>query len=61
MAVTVTGCATPPQWLANHYNSQDPCQRQNYVDKQPTWCGASQGRTLIYKAQGGAAIGYISK
>jgi len=28
LAVTVilTGCATPPQWLANHFDRQDSCQ-----------------------------------
>ena len=61
IVLTLSGCATPPQWLANHYNSQDPCQRQNYQGQQPNWCGASQGRTYIYKGQGGAPIGYLQR
>lgn len=57
----LTGCATPPYWLAEMFDANDPCQQRNYVDKQPNWCGASSGRTYIYKGQGGAPIGYISK
>ena len=57
----LTACATPPQWLATMYDNQDPCQRQNYQDKQPNWCGASAGRTYIYKGQGGAPVGYLQR
>lgn len=59
LAMTLTGCATPPQWLANHFNSLDPCQNPKSM---PQWCGASAGRTLIYSTpnQGplGAQVGY---
>jgi starvation-inducible outer membrane lipoprotein len=58
--LTLSACATPPQWLANHYNRQDPCQNyHNRADYQmPNWCGASSGRTLIYNNQG-QRQGYI--
>ena len=54
----LTGCATPPQWLANHYDSQDPCQSKNWPENggkmninswgargpsgYPIFCGASK-------------------
>jgi len=39
------GCATAPQWLADHYNAQDPCQSKGQANYQyPSYCGAgSQG------------------
>ena len=63
LAVLLTGCATPPRWLAAHYNSQDPCQNAKTM---PDWCGAgSSGRTTIYSTPNqqplGAPIGYIKK
>lgn len=30
--VFLSGCATPPQWLADHYDSQDLCQRSQVID-----------------------------
>jgi starvation-inducible outer membrane lipoprotein len=58
--LTLSACSTPPQWLANHYNRQDPCQnyhnRQNY--QYPEWCGASAGRTYIYNNRG-VRQGYV--
>ncbi len=57
----LTGCATPPQWLANHYNSLDPCQR----DTMPSWCGSTNGRMTIYTTPYGqplgAPTGYVQK
>jgi len=47
----LTGCATPPQWLANHYDSNDSCQVKNHGgdwNKIPSYCGASGGRVYIY-------------
>jgi starvation-inducible outer membrane lipoprotein len=59
LVLSLTGCATPPQWLANHFNSLDPCQN---VNSQPSWCGAGAGRTVIYSTPHqqplGAQIGY---
>lgn len=42
LAVALTGCATPPRFLAAMYNNNDPCQRQ----VMPDWCGAGSGTTL---------------
>lgn len=61
MLLLLSGCATPPQWLANHFDSQDPCQRYPH----PSWCGASSGRTVIYSTPNnqplGARIGYTKQ
>lgn len=62
LVVVLSGCATPPQWLANHFDSLDPCQTKHWQDPQPRFCGASSGRTTVYSTpQGqplGAPIGY---
>jgi starvation-inducible outer membrane lipoprotein len=56
LALTLVGCATPPKWLAAHYNNQDPCQRDPYLQ----YCGASNGRAIIYDINN-ARIGHIQK
>ena len=45
----LTGCATPPQWLANYYDSQDPCQNYYKVPnyQYPSFCGAGKGARII--------------
>ena len=59
ITVLLTGCATPPRWLAAHYNSQDMCQQRNNPDRQlPSFCGAgSAGRTTVYATPTGNPIG----
>lgn len=59
-AILLTGCATPPQWLANHYDRNDACQTGQFSQAErlrlgrpvgyqmPSWCGASSGRVYIY-------------
>jgi hypothetical protein len=72
LCLALAGCATPPAFLANHYDSRDPCQSQEfskldgtrlkpagYSSKDfPVWCGASRGRTRITNTHG-QTIGYI--
>lgn len=72
LALLLTGCATPPAFLANYYDSRDPCQSQEfskfdgsrlkpagYSQQQfPAWCGAARGRTRITNTHG-QTIGYI--
>lgn len=54
-----TACATPPAWLANHFDRNDPCQNfyrdPNY--RTPDFCGASGNRISIYDNRGNR-IGY---
>ena len=49
MVGILSGCATPPQWLANMYDSNDACQ--NYYNKPnyqyPEWCGANKGNRYV--------------
>lgn len=49
LAVLLTGCATPPQWLANMYDSNDPCQRVELIEqgKYPSWCGGGSGKRYV--------------
>ena len=54
----LTGCAQPPKFLADYYNSKDPCQSQNNGGVYPSFCGASSGRTTIYNQQN-KPIGYV--
>jgi hypothetical protein len=43
------GCATAPQWLADHYNAQDPCQSKGVANyNYPSYCGAGTQGTRIY-------------
>lgn len=58
VSLVLTGCAVPPKFVSNYYNSQDPCQSygkpQGYT--KPSFCGASGptysvtsgGQTRIY-------------
>ena len=45
----LTACATPPQFLANMYDSNDRCQ--NYYKRadyqQPSYCGAGSGSKYV--------------
>jgi len=46
--LNLTACATPPQWLANYYNNNDPCQSRGQENYQyPSWCGVGSGRTYV--------------
>lgn len=55
ITITLSGCATPPPWLAHYFDSQDPCQSRGEAHyKYPNFCGAggkSMART-IYDSQG---------
>lgn len=70
LVLLLTGCATPPQWLANTYDRNDPCQTGQFSEAErlrlgravgyqmPSWCGASSGRVYIYN-NGNVQQGYI--
>ena len=57
ISILLSACATPPQWLANHFDSLDPCQVKHYKDPQPKFCGASSGRTTIYSTPNAQPLG----
>jgi hypothetical protein len=70
--ICLSGCATPPAFLANYYDARDPCQTQEFSrlnsarlkpagynhSNFPAWCGAAQGRTRITNTHG-QTLGYI--
>jgi hypothetical protein len=45
--VILTGCATPPRFLAEMYDSNDPCQLRNNQGNYPSYCGAGRGKALV--------------
>ena len=48
LALTLTGCAQPPRWLANMYDNNDPCQSKGVANYQyPSFCGASAGTSYV--------------
>lgn len=51
------GCATPPVWLAEYYNSQDPCLRS--INEMPSWCGAGSGSKQTIYDSNNRRIGYV--
>lgn len=46
IVLSLTGCATPPQWLADMYDSNDPCQRTELIAKgtYPSYCGGGSSK-----------------
>ena len=58
----LSGCATPPDWLANYYDSKDPCQAAQVqrTGTMPSWCLAPKPAARIQTSTG-ATIGYIRK
>lgn len=63
LSLAITGCAVPPQWLADMHDRNDPCQSraelgrpENY--KIPNWCGAAAGKKYIYNTSN-QRVGYI--
>jgi hypothetical protein len=52
------GCATPPVWLAEYYNSQDPCLRS--MNEMPSWCGSGTTTVKTYDTNR-KLTGYIEK
>ena len=72
LCLALTGCATPPAFLANYYDSRDPCQSQEFSkfdgtrlkppgygqQHMPAWCGASSAHKRITNTHG-QTLGYI--
>jgi hypothetical protein len=72
MAVTlcITGCATPPQWLANHFDRGDICQTREFASdgarlkpagyQQPYGCGSTRSTIAVIRDTNGRAMGSIT-
>jgi uncharacterized protein YceK len=59
MVVLLSGCATPPRFLAAMYDSNDPCQNYyNRADyKLPNFCGSGSGTRYVTRDfQSGRAL-----
>jgi starvation-inducible outer membrane lipoprotein len=51
-SLLLTACATPPAWLANMYDRNDPCQQVELIKtgQYPSYCGASSGTKYVTRA-----------
>lgn len=49
LSLLLTGCATPPRWLAGMYDNNDPCQRVELIKtgQYPSYCGGSSGTRYV--------------
>ena len=60
LSLSLTACQTPPRFVSNYFNSNDPCQyagkREGY--QLPNWCGASAG-SVVNIQQGLSRNNYI--
>ena len=69
-AVLLTGCATPPQFLANYFDRNDICQTREFADngarlkpqgyQQPYGCGGGRTTTAVVRNNAGQQIGVIT-
>jgi len=62
MFLLLTGCATPPGWLAAMYDNNDPCQTRMREPgyKMPSFCGKGRtaGRVIVYDYYSGRPVKY---
>jgi len=59
LASLLTACATPPQWLANHFDAGDVCQTREFASdgtrlkpqgyQQPYGCGGGRQTTGVVR------------
>jgi hypothetical protein len=49
IVVNLTGCATPPRFLAAMYDNNDPCQQTHLIKtgEYPSFCGAGSGTRYV--------------
>jgi starvation-inducible outer membrane lipoprotein len=69
-ALSLTGCATPPQWLANHFDRGDICQTREFAAngarlkpegyQQPYGCGGTGTTTAVIRDNQGRRIGSLT-
>jgi len=71
LAVVLSGCATPPQWLANHFDRGDICQTREFASngarlkpegyQPPQGCGSTRTTTAVIRDGQGRTVGYITQ
>lgn len=61
LVLALSGCATPPQWMADYYDSRDPCQIKNRPEGYviPNWCGSTRPQQVIRDYTTGRPIAVI--
>ena len=47
--LALTGCASPPRFLAAMYDNNDPCQQTHLIKtgEYPSFCGAGSGTRYV--------------
>jgi hypothetical protein len=68
--LSLTGCATPPSWLANHFDRGDICQTREFADngarlkpagyQQPQACASTRSTIAVIRDSEGRRIGTIT-
>jgi starvation-inducible outer membrane lipoprotein len=69
-ACLLSACATPPQFLANHFDRMDPCQTREFASdgarlkpqgyQQPYGCGGTRTTTAVIRNSQGQIQGYLT-
>jgi hypothetical protein len=70
-ALSLTGCATPPSWLANHFDRGDICQTREFAAngarlkpagyEQPQACASTRTTTAVIRDSQGRRIGSLTQ
>jgi len=70
LTLVLTGCATPPQFLANHFDKGDICQTREFAPdgtrlkpagyQQPYGCGGSRTVRAVVRDNNGRQLGVIT-
>lgn len=49
IVLNLTACATPPRFLAQMYDNNDPCQQTHLIKtgQYPNWCGSGSGTRYV--------------
>jgi hypothetical protein len=56
IVLLLTGCATPPQFIANYYNDADLCQKA----QRPSFCGAGNNVIGVVRTTTGKPVNIIT-
>lgn len=71
MSLILSGCATPPQWLANYYDKNDICQTREFASdgtrlkpqgyQQPQGCGGTRATYVVRDYNSGRPLTTITQ
>lgn len=65
IVLLLSGCATPPQFLADYYNRKDPCQPYKHnadvrYENRPSFCGAGNNVIGVIRTTTGKPVNIIT-